>query len=104
MISIKVPNGTGRLRGFPLEIRSPILLSNFPGAPAMAQSVPDQSDGRAHVSPEAVITLATKVAFLSRPGSYPGAPETVDAIETRLSWVFLTPDRAWKLKKPVRYD
>ncbi|MFW5969003.1 MAG: hypothetical protein ACOCP9_00035, partial [Halofilum sp. (in: g-proteobacteria)] len=24
--------------------------------------------------------------------------------ETRLSWVFLTPDRAWKLKKPVRYD
>lgn len=50
------------------------------------------------------VTLATKVAFLSRPDSYPERPATVEAIETRLSWVFLTPTRAWKLKKPVRYD
>jgi aminoglycoside phosphotransferase family enzyme len=49
-------------------------------------------------------TLATRVAFLSRPDSYPERPSTVEAIETRLSWVFLTPERAWKLKKPVSYD
>lgn len=49
-------------------------------------------------------TLATRVAFLSRPDSYPGHPPTVEAIETRLSWVFLTPERVWKLKKPVSYD
>lgn len=49
-------------------------------------------------------TLATRVAFLSRPESYPEHPATVEAIETRLSWVFLTPEHAWKLKKPVRYD
>lgn len=49
-------------------------------------------------------TLATRVAYLSRPDSYPERPSTVEAIETRLSWVFLTPDRAWKLKKPVSYD
>ncbi|MDZ7828531.1 MAG: hypothetical protein U5K33_03250 [Halofilum sp. (in: g-proteobacteria)] len=51
-----------------------------------------------------MVTLATKVAFLGRPGSYPESPSTVEAIETRLSWVFLTPAHAWKLKKPVRYD
>ena len=50
------------------------------------------------------VTLATKVAFLSRPDSYPEQSATVEAVETRLSWVFLTPTRAWKLKKPVRYD
>jgi len=50
------------------------------------------------------VTLATKVAFLSRPESYAERPATIEAIETRLSWVFLTPTRAWKLKKPVRYD
>jgi aminoglycoside phosphotransferase family enzyme len=28
----------------------------------------------------------------------------VEAIETHMSWVFLTDRQAWKLKKPVRYD
>jgi len=49
-------------------------------------------------------SLAARVAFLCRPQNYPDAPETVEAIETRLSWVFLTPTHAWKLKKPLRYD
>lgn len=63
----------------------------------------EQTEHETGVSSDA-ITLAAKVAFLSRPDSYPGQPATVDAIETRLSWVFLTPNRAWKLKKPVSYD
>jgi len=49
-------------------------------------------------------SLASKVAFLCRRGSYPERPATVEVIETRLSWVFLTPNEVWKLKKPLRYD
>lgn len=45
-----------------------------------------------------------KLAFLKRPDSYPDRPARVDVIETHLSWVFLTPDRAYKLKKPVTHD
>ncbi len=51
-----------------------------------------------------LVTLASKVAFLRRPDSYPERPQSVEAVETHMSWVFLTDDRAYKLKKPVRYD
>jgi aminoglycoside phosphotransferase family enzyme len=44
-------------------------------------------------------TLAEKIAFLSTPGSYRGV-HAVEAIETHRSWVFLTDQYAWKLKKP----
>jgi aminoglycoside phosphotransferase family enzyme len=44
-------------------------------------------------------TLAEKIAFLSTPGSY-GGVHAVEAIETHRSWVFLTDQHAWKLKKP----
>lgn len=46
--------------------------------------------------------LAGKLAFLRRPQSYPDRPARVDAIETHMSWVFLTERFAYKLKKPVR--
>ena len=49
-------------------------------------------------------TLEEKVAFLRRPGSYPEGTETVDPVETHMAWVFLTDRRAYKLKKPVRYE
>jgi uncharacterized protein len=55
------------------------------------------------LSPDAV-GLAAKLAFLRRPESYPERPHTVEAIETHMSWVFLTESRAYKLKKPVRHD
>lgn len=46
-----------------------------------------------------------KVAFLSRPEAYPQErPAQVEVIETHMSWVFLTEQHAYKLKKPVRYD
>ena len=47
--------------------------------------------------------LAGKVRFLSSPGSYAHGPERVVAIETHMSWVFLTGSRVYKIKKPVRY-
>jgi len=48
--------------------------------------------------------LAAKVAVLRDPGTYPEKPARVDAVETHMSWVFLTDRYAYKLKKPVRYD
>jgi len=48
------------------------------------------------------VTTADKVAFLRRPESYPRPAGTVDVKETHMSWVFLTDDRVFKLKKPVR--
>lgn len=46
---------------------------------------------------------AARVAFLSRPESYPGAVTRVEVRETHMSWVFLTAEHAYKLRKPVRY-
>jgi len=50
------------------------------------------------------VTLEQKLNFLLRPESYPDRPNQVDAIETHMSWVFLTDSYAYKLKKPVKYD
>jgi aminoglycoside phosphotransferase family enzyme len=49
-------------------------------------------------------SLAEKVAFLSLPAAYPNAAPHVEAIETHMSWVFLTEMFAHKLKKPVCYE
>lgn len=48
-------------------------------------------------------TLADKVEFLSRPDAYPHAIGDLVRRETHMSWVFLAGDRAYKLKKPVRF-
>ena len=52
---------------------------------------------------QAAATLEAKVGFLRRPDAYPEAPSRVEAVETHMSWVFLTDTHAYKLKKPVRY-
>lgn len=49
---------------------------------------------------EEVSALAAKVDFLSRPESYPQPVRHVEATETHLSWVFLTGEHVYKLKKP----
>lgn len=46
--------------------------------------------------------LALTVAALQRPASYPGAVRQVETIETHMSFVFLTEQHAFKLKKPIR--
>lgn len=46
-------------------------------------------------------SLAAKVAFLGRPDSYPEPTARVVAVETHFSWLFLTDQLAYKLKKPV---
>jgi aminoglycoside phosphotransferase family enzyme len=47
--------------------------------------------------------LEAKVRFLLQPASYPEPTQAVGAIETHMSWVFLTDRFAYKLKKPVRF-
>jgi aminoglycoside phosphotransferase family enzyme len=49
-------------------------------------------------------SLADKVAFLKQPEHYPEPTLRVEAVETHMSWVFLTDAFAYKLKKPVRHD
>ncbi|HEY4541709.1 MAG TPA: hypothetical protein VIG66_04970 [Noviherbaspirillum sp.] len=49
-------------------------------------------------------SLEEKLAFLHKPGSYPDSTHKVDAIETHMSWVFLTAHHAYKLKKPLLRD
>lgn len=46
--------------------------------------------------------LAAKVAFLRQPGAYPEPVARVQEIETHMSWLFLTDDHVYKLKKPFR--
>jgi len=44
------------------------------------------------------------VRFLSQPASYPGNVESVDTIATHASILFLAGDRAFKLKRAVKYS
>lgn len=50
------------------------------------------------------VTLESKVAFLRQPTSFPEPAYRVEAIETHMSWVFLTDGYAYKLKKPVCHE
>jgi aminoglycoside phosphotransferase family enzyme len=49
------------------------------------------------------IALSDKVAFLSKPDSYPQPVRDLMRKETHMSWVFLVGDKVYKLKKPVRF-
>lgn len=44
------------------------------------------------------------IAALQNPSVWPDQPEGVELIETHISWVFLTREFAWKIKKPVKFD
>jgi aminoglycoside phosphotransferase family enzyme len=51
---------------------------------------------------EPVSSLNATVDFLLRPASYPEPTHKVEAVETHMSWVFLTDQFAYKLKKPAK--
>src|SRR5271157_4669760 len=75
----------------------------------MRHAIPTARDPRIPMSLEDVADfgsddLPAKLDFLRRPDSYPEPTSAVEAIETHMSWVFLTDASAYKLKKPVRYD
>lgn len=48
------------------------------------------------------VGIDRKVAFLARLAAYPEGVGEVRAVETHMSWVFLTDGFAYKLKKPMR--
>jgi aminoglycoside phosphotransferase family enzyme len=48
-------------------------------------------------------SLQEKVRFLASPGILGGPGDVPQMRETHMSWVFLTADRVFKLKKPVRF-
>lgn len=48
--------------------------------------------------------IEAKVAALSTPGAYSPPAQSVEVVETHMSWVFLAGAFAYKLKKPARYD
>ncbi|MES2534325.1 MAG: hypothetical protein V4632_00490 [Pseudomonadota bacterium] len=58
-----------------------------------------------HSGPSAAdVALESKVAFLRQAASYQESAWRVEALETHMSWVFLTDKHAYKLKKPVCYE
>ncbi|MHC4878461.1 MAG: bifunctional aminoglycoside phosphotransferase/ATP-binding protein [Planctomycetota bacterium] len=44
------------------------------------------------------------IEALQSPSLWPDQPDEVRVVETHISWVLLTRDSAWKIKKPVRFD
>lgn len=48
-------------------------------------------------------TFEDKIEFLSRGDSH-GVAAAIEVIETHMSWVFLAPERVYKLKKPIARD
>jgi uncharacterized protein len=61
-------------------------------------------DMRTSLTPSAIhdADFAAKVEFLLQPASYSESTRGVSAIETHMSWVFLTDRHAYKLKKPIK--
>jgi hypothetical protein len=45
--------------------------------------------------------LADKLARLRQPDAYPERPESIEVLETHMSWLFLTKRHVYKMKKPV---
>ena len=50
------------------------------------------------------VSLEDKVAFLKNTQTYPEKSNKVEVIETHMSWVFLTKEFVYKLKKPVKSE
>lgn len=50
------------------------------------------------------VDLGVKVLALSSPAVYGDGTQSVECIETHFSWVFLTAEFAYKLKKPIAAD
>ncbi len=50
------------------------------------------------------ITTEEVVEFLKDKAHYPDSPKNLDVIETHMSWVFLTDNYAYKLKKQVLWN
>jgi aminoglycoside phosphotransferase family enzyme len=50
------------------------------------------------------MTLPVELQTLTDPAAYPHPCDAVEVVETHISWVLLTGEFAYKLKKPVRFS
>jgi aminoglycoside phosphotransferase family enzyme/predicted kinase len=50
-----------------------------------------------------IAAVDTLPAALLNPAAFPHRPETVELRETHISWVFLAGEKAYKVKKPVKF-
>ena len=95
-----------------MPVSSPYLIAH-----KQAEMIPAKLTKQAALSPyfypptmqhqashDLPVSLESKVAFLRLTESYPTAGSRIEAIETHMSWVFLTDTDAYKLKKPVQLD
>lgn len=63
--------------------------------------MPSSTCGVAEAAATADVAIAEKVCFLCDPRNYPGQERRIEIVETHFSWVFLTGEHAYKLKKPA---
>jgi aminoglycoside phosphotransferase family enzyme/predicted kinase len=57
-----------------------------------------------HIAGEPEVSQNEIAAAMADPGFYARPADSVECVETHTSTVFLAGDRAYKIKKPVRYD
>lgn len=53
-------------------------------------------------SPVPVEDMQRILAFMMDPASYPARPQSVEMVETHMSYVFIAGDRVYKMKKTIR--
>jgi aminoglycoside phosphotransferase family enzyme len=73
-------------------------------AAARRHSCEKDAEGQAIASGSPAVSLAAKVAFLQTPGAHGAGAGPIACQETHMSWLFLTQDEVYKLKKPVRFS
>lgn len=61
------------------------------------------ASGGASLTGQRDVSLERKVEALCNPGIYPEGAGSVDVRESHMSWVFLTEQFAYKMKKPVKF-
>ncbi len=82
------------------EISAPPALPNAP----LANACSGLADGAFATDASLPADLPERLRFLQQASSYGAPDQLLSCIETHMSWVFLTGQRVFKLKKPVRFS
>jgi uncharacterized protein len=57
--------------------------------------------GPMKISAQPALSRSRILTFMGSPTAYPDHPDAIECVETHMSWVFLSTDFAYKMKKPV---
>ena len=83
--------------------REALGWEDVPNPLAVVASRTPVFDAKGSIVTQLELGLAEKLEFLSDCAAYGETGVEVQRIETHMSWVFLVDERAFKLKKPVRF-